>query len=66
MLLACSVLTGRSLCRDELMAEVGGGMEEDAVSGGDPSIGRRRHGPKSNNTAGLFAHVFYWHNVIVY
>ena len=53
--------TVRSLCRDELMAEVGGGMEEDAVSGGDPSIGRRRHGPKSNNTAGLFAHVFYWH-----
>ena len=43
MLLACSVLTGRSLCRDELMAKVGGGMEEDAGRGGDPSIGRRRH-----------------------
>ena len=25
------------------MAEVGGGMEEDAGRGGDPSIGRRRH-----------------------
>ena len=33
--------TVRSLCRDELMAEVGGGMEEDAVRGGDPSIGRK-------------------------
>ena len=30
MLLACSVLTGRSLCRDALMAEVGGCMEETA------------------------------------
>ena len=30
MLLACSVLTGRSLSRDELMAEVGGCMEETA------------------------------------
>ena len=39
--------TVRSLCRDELMAEVGGGMEEDAGRGGDPSIGRRRHGLKS-------------------
>jgi len=67
MLLACSVLTRRfAACAvSELMAEVGGGMEEDAVSGGDPSIGRRRHGPKSNNTAGLFAHVFYW-QVFVY
>ena len=53
--------TVRSLCRDELMAEVGGGMEEDAGRGGDPSIGRRRHrglksrrrhGPKSlDNTS---------------
>ena len=33
--------TVRSLCRDELMAEVGGGMEEDAGRGGDPSIGRK-------------------------
>ena len=44
MLLPCSVLTRprfRSLCRDELMAEVGGGMEEDAGRGGDPSIGRK-------------------------
>ena len=40
--------TVRSLCRDELMAEVGGGMEEDrgGGSGGNPSTGRRRHGPK--------------------
>ena len=40
--------TVRSLCRDELMAEVGGGMEEDrdGGSGGNPSAGRRRHGPK--------------------
>ena len=44
--------TVRSLCRDELMAEVGGGMEEDAASGGDPSIGRRRHGPKSRRRHG--------------
>ena len=44
--------TVRSLCRDELMAEVGGGMEEDAGSGGDPSIGRRRHGPKSRRRHG--------------
>ena len=37
-----------SLCRDELMTEVGGGMEEDrdGGSGGNPSAGRRRHGPK--------------------
>ena len=56
MLLPCSVLTRprfRSLCRDELMAEVGGGMEEDAGRGGDPSIGRRRHGPKSRRRHGL-------------
>ena len=33
--------TVRSLCRDELMTEVGGGMEEDAGRGGDPSIGRK-------------------------
>ena len=55
MLLPCSVLTRprfRSLCRDELMAEVGGGMEEDADRGGDPSIGRRRHGPKSRRRHG--------------
>ncbi len=44
--------TVRSLCRDELMAEVGGGMEEDAGRGGDPSIGRRRHGPKSRRRHG--------------
>ena len=43
--------TVRSLCRDELMAEVGGGMEEDAGRGGDPSIGRRRHGPKSRGSS---------------
>ena len=37
------------MLRDELMAEVGGGMEEDrdGGSGGNPSTGRRRHGPKS-------------------
>ena len=36
------------MLRDELMAEVGGGMEEDrgGGSGGNPSTGRRRHGPK--------------------
>ena len=44
--------TVRSLCRDELMAKVGGGMEEDAGRGGDPSIGRRRHGPKSRRRHG--------------
>ena len=44
--------TVRSLCRDELMAEVGGGMEEDAGRGGDPSIGRRRHGLKSRRRHG--------------
>ena len=55
MLLPCSVLTRprfRSLCRDELMAEVGGGMDEDAARGGDPSIGRRRYGPKSRRRHG--------------
>ena len=48
--LACSVLTRRfAACAvSELMAEVGGGMEEDrdGGSGGNPSAGRRRHGPK--------------------
>ena len=44
--------TVRSLCRDELMAEVGGGMEEDDGRGGDPSIGRRRHGLKSRRRHG--------------
>ncbi len=46
--------TVRSLCRDELMAvgRGGGGMEEDAGRGGDPSIGRRRHGPKSRRRHG--------------
>ena len=38
------------MLRDELMAEVGGGMEEDATAAAvailDPSTGRRRHGPK--------------------
>ena len=36
------------MLRDELMAEVGGGMEEDRDdgSGDNPSTGRRRHGPK--------------------
>ena len=42
-LVRCSDETVCSLCRDELMAKVGGGMEEDAGRGGDPSIGRRRH-----------------------
>ena len=53
--------TVRSLCRDELMAEVGGGMEEDAGRGGDPSIGRRRHGPKSRRSARpkVFGHAAY-------
>ena len=50
--------TVRSLCRDELMAEVGGGVE-DAGSGGDPSIGRRRHGPKSARMLCIFA-CKYW------
>ena len=48
--------TVRSLCRDELMAEVGGGMEEDrdGGSGGNPSTGRRRHGPKCEDVFAYF------------
>ena len=51
-LVRCSDETVCSLCRDELMAKVGGGMEEDAGRGGDPSIGRRRHGLKSRRRHG--------------
>ena len=51
--------TVRSLCRDELMAEVVGGVEEDAGSGGDPSIGRRWHDPKSARMLCIFA-CKYW------
>jgi len=55
------------MLRDELMAEVGGGMEEDreSGSGGNPSTGRRRHGPKCED---VFAHfclryqqLLFWH-----
>ena len=58
------------MLRDELMAEVGGGMEEDreSGSGGNPSTGRRRHGPKCEDVfayllpaipaAFVLAHIF--------
>ena len=44
------------MLRDELMAEVGGGMEEDrgGGSGGNPSTGRRRHGPKCEDFFCIF------------
>ena len=44
------------MLRDELMAEVGGGMEEDrdGGSGGNPSTGRRRHGPKCEDVFAYF------------
>ena len=44
------------MLRDELMAEVGGGMEEDrdGGSGGNPSTGRRRHGPKCEDFFAYF------------